>query len=103
MLNFLVNCNRHISQFSTLLNNTGSKRHVPLLELRNDAKPTKIPKIVGGRSVSIKKVPYQITITGRDEKRPFCGGSIISTTHILTAAHCLEYVKYFPFIFKNSE
>ena len=32
--------------------------------------------------------PWQVGITSPDSTRPFCGGSILSSTSILTAAHC---------------
>lgn len=47
-------------------------------------------KIVGGSEVSIKNVPYQAHLLIETPKGYYgCGGSIISDTYILTAAHCL--------------
>lgn len=52
-------------------------------------------KIVGGTTVPISYAPWQValldlSISGRgDWQKQFCGGSIISRTWILTAAHCL--------------
>lgn len=43
------------------------------------------PKIVGGKETDIKMHPYQVSL---QKNGHFCGGSIISPTHILTAAHC---------------
>lgn len=46
-------------------------------------------RIVGGRIINISQAPYQVSI--RDSAGyTFCGGSIISTRHILTAAHCFK-------------
>jgi len=46
-------------------------------------------KIIGGQSARISSFPYQVSIqTTRGQH--FCGGSIISTRHILTAAHCVD-------------
>ncbi|CAH1378761.1 unnamed protein product [Tenebrio molitor] len=43
-------------------------------------------KIVGGNEIDIKKVPWQVSVQryGRHD----CGGSIISTEYVVTAAHC---------------
>lgn len=44
-------------------------------------------RIVGGTAGDISQVPYQVSLQYRSEH--FCGGSIISTTYILSAAHCI--------------
>jgi secreted trypsin-like serine protease len=41
-------------------------------------------------SVAKNRWPFVAALLLRDEKRFFCGGSLISTNHILTAAHCLH-------------
>ncbi|XP_058061055.1 trypsin epsilon-like [Anopheles bellator] len=46
-------------------------------------------RIVGGTETSIEAVPYQVSL--RYLNRHICGGSIISHSWILTAAHCLEW------------
>lgn len=49
-------------------------------------------RIVGGFPVSIKHVPYQIslqTLKPDGRSRHFCGGSIISKKFIVTASHCV--------------
>lgn len=50
-------------------------------------------KIIGGNSIEIDQVPYQISLQGRNYGSNiyyhYCGGTIISTRHVLTAAHCL--------------
>lgn len=45
-------------------------------------------KIVGGQPTTIEEHPHQISL--RMEGRHICGGSIISPTRILTAAHCVQ-------------
>lgn len=50
---------------------------------------TRIPgRIVGGYETTIEKHPYQALLEYKG--RPLCGGSIISSRAILTAAHCLH-------------
>jgi trypsin len=44
--------------------------------------------IVGGQSTTISQVPYQASI--RLSNTHICGGSIISKSYILTAAHCFS-------------
>ncbi|XP_039962956.1 seminase-like [Bactrocera tryoni] len=45
-------------------------------------------RITGGRTTTIARAPYmvQIRYNGKFE----CGGTLISTTHVLTAAHCIK-------------
>ncbi len=55
-----------------------------------------VPDIVGGKSTSIEQVPWQVYIEGGLDEAAgktfttFCGGSILDSTHILTAAHCTD-------------
>ncbi|XP_055596188.1 trypsin-4-like [Uranotaenia lowii] len=44
-------------------------------------------RIVGGFEISIAEVPWQVSL--RDGNH-FCGGSIIGSKWVLTAAHCIE-------------
>ncbi|XP_050672335.1 trypsin-like isoform X2 [Leptidea sinapis] len=47
-------------------------------------------KIVGGVTTTIKKYPYQVSLKMVKGNGYYqCGGSIISASYILTAAHCL--------------
>src|SRR5689334_10404216 len=51
--------------------------------------------IIGGSPTSIEQWPWQVAVdsppNGVDNswKRQFCGGSLISQTAVLTAAHCV--------------
>ncbi|XP_063697121.1 trypsin-4-like [Culicoides brevitarsis] len=47
------------------------------------------PRIVGGNQVDIECFPYQVSFQD-NQNRHFCGGSIISPTYILSAAHCFQ-------------
>lgn len=44
--------------------------------------------IVGGEPIAITEVPWQVSL--QDSSGHFCGGSVISASLILTAAHCTE-------------
>ncbi|OXA47617.1 trypsin-7 isoform X2 [Folsomia candida] len=45
-------------------------------------------RIVGGRPVSIEQFPYQVSI--QYGASHYCGGSLISESHVLTAAQCTD-------------
>lgn len=47
-------------------------------------------KIIGGHRALPGEFKHQVLI--RVWGWPNCGGSIISTTHILTAAHCVDHI-----------
>ena len=50
--------------------------------------PNRVQKIVGGEGVESNEYPWQVGITSPGSTRPWCGGSVLTTTSILTAAHC---------------
>jgi len=52
-------------------------------------KANKIQKIVGGQTTEENEYPWQVGISGEGSD-PFCGGSLISNKHVLTAAHCAQ-------------
>lgn len=51
------------------------------------AQPTAQPRVVGGAPVPISAAPWQVALYIGNNS--FCGGSLISSTWVLTAAHCL--------------
>jgi secreted trypsin-like serine protease len=64
----------------------------PVAAMSDEIAPS--PRIIGGTTASISQVPWQVALIYRparsDFQGQFCGGSILSSTWILTAAHCLE-------------
>ncbi|MDD9156835.1 serine protease [Aliivibrio sp. S4TY2] len=52
------------------------------------------PYIVGGNSANVADYPFMASLMFEYDSRPgtiypFCGGSVLDSTHILTAAHCV--------------
>merc|ERR1712243_168678 len=51
---------------------------------------TQSDRIVGGQETEQHEYPWQVGLVSRNGKTPWCGGTLISDRHILTAAHCTE-------------
>merc|ERR1711934_878441 len=45
-------------------------------------------RIVGGQETEQHEYPWQVGLVSRNGRTPWCGGTLISSTHVLTAAHC---------------
>jgi secreted trypsin-like serine protease len=48
------------------------------------------PRIVGGQETEVHEYPWQVGMVSRNGRTPYCGGTLISATHVMTAAHCTE-------------
>merc|ERR1719330_1121874 len=47
-------------------------------------------RIVGGQATEEHEYPWQVGLVTANGRSPFCGGTLISSTHVLTAAHCTQ-------------
>lgn len=69
--------------------------------------PTKDPRvldkrIVGGHLVSEGEIPWQVALIAHPSGHLFCGGSILSSRWVITAAHCIVEAPG-PFIVRAGE
>jgi len=52
-------------------------------------------RIVGGQPAAKNEYPWQVSLTYKFSISPFCGGSLISSNTVLTAAHCRVSISSF--------
>lgn len=53
-------------------------------------------KIIGGNTIALEQAPWQVAIVTQKRGNfsgQFCGGSLVSPTLVVTAAHCVEDVR----------
>merc|ERR1711976_801628 len=50
--------------------------------------PNKSNRIVGGVETEVNEYPWQVALVSSRGSHPFCGGTLISDRHVMTAAHC---------------
>ncbi|XP_011502209.1 PREDICTED: trypsin-3-like isoform X2 [Ceratosolen solmsi marchali] len=53
-------------------------------------------KISGGNAVRIKDYPFQVSLLHRNNQ--WCSGTIVSKSHVLTAAHCIVFASSYLYI-----
>jgi len=47
-------------------------------------------RIVGGQETEAHEYPWQVGLVSASGSHPWCGGTLISSQHVLTAAHCTD-------------
>ena len=59
------------------------------IEISNSECGISTSSIVGGSEATPFSIPWQVGIVNVESDRIFCGGTLVSSTHVLTAAHCM--------------
>ncbi|XP_059081748.1 transmembrane protease serine 9-like [Tigriopus californicus] len=47
-------------------------------------------RIINGVDANPNEIPWQVAVVSKGQDVPFCGGTLISNQHVLTAAHCIQ-------------
>ena len=70
--------------------------HVTHISKREAFKPPEIQAIIGGIEAEINEFPWTVGLHTHYKcfGPPVCGGTLISTQHIVTAAHCVEGITF---------
>ncbi|XP_037912472.1 trypsin-like [Hermetia illucens] len=81
------------------MNNFNSKIFKSILlffSILASARGRVVPKIVNGRKAEPGEFPSIVALRYRIFEKHFCGGTLIDTTHVVTAAHCFQLIPILP-------
>ncbi|KAI2801680.1 hypothetical protein BLOT_009494 [Blomia tropicalis] len=59
--------------------------------------PSSEGRIYNGRKVRINEVPYIVQILDNPHSKPFCSGILVSSTKVITSAHCVYDIEEHSF------
>merc|ERR1712018_765723 len=48
--------------------------------------------IVGGEEAEPHSIPFQVSLRRKSDDFHFCGGSVLGSGHVVTAAHCSDWM-----------
>jgi secreted trypsin-like serine protease len=62
------------------------------------AAPKPTPRIIGGEPADFAEYPFMVALLfepteGNDFQKQYCGGSLIASRYVLTAAHCADFLE----------
>ena len=77
-----------------IANEDYSDHENPAAEVVNSKNEVVDTKIINGFETKPNEYPWQVALVKSGRHTPFCGGSIISDKHVLTAAHCTADVDF---------
>nr|XP_019543397.2 trypsin delta-like [Aedes albopictus] len=59
-------------------------------------KPLWFPRIIGGTPATLGEFPSKVSLQTTQNSAHFCGGTLLSLRHVLTAAHCITDIQGIP-------
>lgn len=71
------------------------------IRVKRDHNQTEEVRIINGKTAEANEYPWIVGLYANQRCRgiPVCGGTVISSHHILTAAHCVEGTKTVFYLF----
>ncbi|XP_062542377.1 trypsin beta-like [Armigeres subalbatus] len=61
-------------------------------------KPVWFPRIIGGTPATLGEFPSKVSLQTSQTSAHFCGGTLLTLRHVLTAAHCITDIQGVPMV-----